>query len=950
MFSPAITSQQRNLLPTCQEEPTIRSVSDSAADDNDVGGGFINHEDNHDDNTQLQSTSTSHVSSMMPWLERIQNVNRVKMWPPWPLNLFTHDDGDGHSTKTPKSKSSSSSSSTSTSSSSSEPITATNTYPSAAAIIAVYLRQRARIGIRQLQEVGSQLWFHLPPAAPPLLLLASIPYRVVREHKQAGITLTKRWVPLFKDAFARNLAWGGLGLAVTSWAHMEVHRKKQLTPLPLALPSYRSVSRVFLPPFLPEEVPEPEIQALQHSVQIQTVPDDEIVMDDKRDSTKSTTTTTATAPSSKESTSSSSLPAGRESSSSSSSSSTSSLSQVSSLVNPRYLKQHLSQLYENAPRPQTFNAVWTEWKRVRAARRREAAKVRRLAVFDELVALQALKRQAARQRQRRQEQDRLIKKRQSPGHHDSSTTTNPAIEDSSPPLGYALVTGASQGIGRAIAVELARWEIPLILVARDVDRLISLAYDLEACYGIHCCVLKADLSDIHAAEKIYQTTHDAGLPVDLLVNNAGFAHDGLAVDMDVTTVERMVMVNAMTSAKLSKLYGHDMKQRRRGRILMVSSMTGLTSASPNSAMYGATKAFGKSLALSMAKELEPYGVGVTCLLPGPVIGTQFRQRSGTKQALCWYLPFYPRPAHLVAHLGVMSLLDGDTQVIPGWQNRVFVQLIRPLLPQRMEIMAVQAAWTPVTLPKWFRRKRPSDEDRITDDDEKQVQQTDDDTTSTYRPIDLKPRYNLQLPPRLLELPEPPEPPAPRQLSESSNDSFDDDHNDNDSDNDNPMSVTSKNATENPFQDDSSHVSESEEQLDHRRRDESDVPPNVIKPKVETPNATKDSASTNEGTTEMPEEATYSKVGRKEEVDHSDEKVRDVCNVTKAEEKPKLSPKEESSPPLLRSNISREPMRGSSDNENESSKSSSHGGFKDPFRSNRKWNLDDWNNEDPMAWN
>jgi hypothetical protein len=195
-----------------------------------------------------------------------------------------------------------------------------------------------------------------------------------------------------------------------------------------------------------------------------------------------------------------------------------------------------------------------------------------------------------------------------------------------------------------------------------------------------------------------------------------------------------------------------MRARGRGRILMVSSMAGLTSSSPNTALYGATKAFSKSLALSMAKELEPYGVGITCLMPGPVVNTQFRERSRTGRALCWYIPFYARPASTVAHLGVMSLLDGDTQVIPGWQNRVFVRLLIPILPQRVETMCVQAAWSPLRLPHLNLFRRGQDE--ITEETRKPEKGSLIDTTpSPAIHLDLTPRYNMQQPPRLLILPE-----------------------------------------------------------------------------------------------------------------------------------------------------------------------------------------------------
>ena len=662
----------------------------SAIDDNEnetvfaVMKGEILHADEDDsDNDELSSVdpdtndafstrrSTTGGDAIDPL--SVLLVNRVKMWPPWPLSLFLQprmdpNDADGQGIPT-----------------------AANSYPSAAALFWAYFRQRARVGVRQLQEVGSQLWFNLPPAAPPLILLASIPRTIIIENKETGVSLTKRVVPIISNPFARNLALSGLGLAVMSWAHMEINRKKKLTPLHLAVP-YQSVSKVFLPPYLPEYVPEPEIEALE-SVEEEAA-EGTIKQDGDGDGSNS----------------------------------------VISLVSPRIRKQ-LNQLYENAPRPPSLRTTFREWNRMRDARSREAAKIRRLSIFDELVALQALKRKKANWKR--------------------SIEATPAGGEAEKIPGYALVTGASQGIGRAIAVELARWEIPLILVARDLDRLTSLAYDLEACYGVKCCVLKADLSKSDAAEKIYETTNNAGLCVDILVNNAGLSSEGLSVDVDIEDLERMVMVNAMTYAKLSRLYGRDMKERKRGRILMVSSMSGLVSASPNTAVYGATKAFAKSLSLSMAKELEPYGVGVTCLMPGPVVGTEFRSRSGTEQATCWYLPFYARPAQAVAHQGVMSLLDGDTQAIPGVINRVFSKIFRPILPQRVEVIAVHIAWTPfsIKLPKFLRRR--GDEAEETDASKKRDR--DSDIKLSMPKPQLQPRYNSQLPPRLLTLPEPVKP-------------------------------------------------------------------------------------------------------------------------------------------------------------------------------------------------
>lgn len=639
--------------------------------------------------SQNTCTSTGSMTS-------VQLVNRVKMWPPWPLSLLQKESGGGGENNNNNESSSKSDDD--------QVVTASNTYPSAAAIALAWCTVRARVGIRQLEEVGSSLWFHLPPTLPPLLLVASLPRKV----GGSGDVAVRKIIPLFSDPFARTLVLGGLGVAVLSWAHQELNRKQRLAPLGLP---YResSVSRVFLPPFLPEMVPEPEIEALQQTTSSSSNSKDSLgtgdpQIDDDNDDDE------AEDP-----------------------------SQIFSMLNPR-LRKHLSDIYESTPliggnnngnNPLRRRGFFREWRRTREVQKREAAKIRRATIFDELVALQAIKRKSA-QRARK-----------------PKSGTGDDEQDRRNPVGFALVTGASQGIGRALAVELARWEIPLVLVARDLDRLTSLAYDLEACYGVRCCVLQADLSEIDAAERIHETTTNAGLPIDILVNNAGIAYEGLSANMDTSLIERMIMINTMSFAKLSKLYGQDMIRRGRGRMLMVSSMAGLTSASPNTALYGATKSFERSLAFSMSKEFEPYGVGVTCLMPGPVTNTQFRARSGTGRALCWYLPFYPRPAETVAHQGIISLLDGDTQVLPGWQNRAFAQLFRPILPQRVETMCVQAAWSPFQLPSLgslFGKHPPPP---ITELSSGGLVNT---APSGSIQLDLRPRYSFQMPPLLLQLP------------------------------------------------------------------------------------------------------------------------------------------------------------------------------------------------------
>ena len=286
---------------------------------------------------------------------------------------------------------------------------------------------------------------------------------------------------------------------------------------------------------------------------------------------------------------------------------------------------------------------------------------------------------------RKRTQETLLALRNSSNSTKSATDAN---------TGYALVTGASRGIGRAIAVELARYNIPLILVARDVSKLSAVAKDIETHYGIPCRILQADLTSPDCASRIHAATTKAGLDVDILINNAGVCTHGELIEGDIDDAFRMIQVNVGSVVELSRLYGKNMKDRRRGRILFVSSMSGALPGCPSVAVYAATKSFEKSLASSLGRELERYGVGVTCLLPGAVKDTAFASSSEIEDAACFHFPGYAKTPELVASEGIKGLMLGYPEVYPGWQNRLFVKMGLPMLPSRVSNIIGEWAWNP----------------------------------------------------------------------------------------------------------------------------------------------------------------------------------------------------------------------------------------------------------------
>ena len=450
-----------------------------------------------------------------------------------------------------------------------------------------------------------------------------------------------------KGFFARRVSLTSLGVAIVSWAHYEIRQQKRLVPLPLR-EEYRDYKKALLPPFLPEALPPLETSSGGLGAadeKMEPAETDEEIAQRRAKLRKEMGTDDAL---------------------------------LSDDVRSR-IKRELEYLYRAAPKPDTVVPTLQELLKKRMARARREEDIRRKAVVEELLALQALK--------------KISRKK-----NGSIKQKSDHADEREAPLGYALVTGASRGIGRALAVELARYEIPLILVARNMGQLKALADELVSCYGVPCCVLQADLSQPEAAAKVYQSTKDAGLRVDILVNNAGICTHGEHVDTPLDDIEQMVQINAGSVATLSHLYGKDMKKQRRGRILFVSSVVGAVNAGPRVATYAATKAFEKSLSLSIGKELEQYGCGVTCLMPGAVKETGFRSSSNTDDALCWKIPFYPAIAEDVAHRGVRAMLAGDPEVCPGLLNKIFLRVITPMLPQRLTTLIVETAWNPFRLP------------------------------------------------------------------------------------------------------------------------------------------------------------------------------------------------------------------------------------------------------------
>ncbi|MEV6478350.1 SDR family NAD(P)-dependent oxidoreductase [Streptomyces sp. NPDC051576] len=177
----------------------------------------------------------------------------------------------------------------------------------------------------------------------------------------------------------------------------------------------------------------------------------------------------------------------------------------------------------------------------------------------------------------------------------------------------AVVTGASSGIGRSFATELAGRGLDLVLVARRHDRLKELADTLRAAHGVEVTVVPADLADPAAAGEILDAV--SGLDVGLLVSNAGFGVKGPFEEGDSATLSSMLMVNCQAPTQLAHGLAPRLKRRGRGGVIFTSSVEGLIGC-PYSAGYSATKAYVVALGEALWAEFAPSGVDVLTLCPG----------------------------------------------------------------------------------------------------------------------------------------------------------------------------------------------------------------------------------------------------------------------------------------------------------------------------------------------
>ncbi len=241
--------------------------------------------------------------------------------------------------------------------------------------------------------------------------------------------------------------------------------------------------------------------------------------------------------------------------------------------------------------------------------------------------------------------------------------------------GYALVTGASEGIGYAIAAALAERDYGLILVARNEERLRHAGQRLQAQSGVDVVILPCDLSAPGAAEHVHQQVTAMGLDVRVLVNNAGLLFNGYFTDIPWAGQQQLLACNIVALTGLCHFFARHMAEKGGGHILNVAS-TAAWVAIPNQNVYAASKAYVLSFSHALANELKAAktGVTVTALCPSYTATNMLTSRAqGKVMQIPQSMILSPE---FVANRGVDACLKGRNQCIPGWSNyfsMMFVQ-------------------------------------------------------------------------------------------------------------------------------------------------------------------------------------------------------------------------------------------------------------------------------------
>lgn len=250
----------------------------------------------------------------------------------------------------------------------------------------------------------------------------------------------------------------------------------------------------------------------------------------------------------------------------------------------------------------------------------------------------------------------------------------------------ALVTGASAGIGAAFARELAARGCDLVLTARREDRLNAIADELKTEHGIDAQVIIADLADANAPAHMVEELARRSLPIDTLINNAGYGVAGSFLASDWRTHEDFIRVLAIAPTQLCHRLLPAMRERGYGRIVNVASLAGLVPGTPGHTLYAAAKSYLIKFSQSLALENRTHGVNVCALCPGFTY-SEFHDVTGARAKVSKMPAWMWMDAPTVVRQGLDAVERGEIVYVTGRINRA-IKVSFKLLPDRLALRLI----------------------------------------------------------------------------------------------------------------------------------------------------------------------------------------------------------------------------------------------------------------------
>jgi uncharacterized protein len=240
----------------------------------------------------------------------------------------------------------------------------------------------------------------------------------------------------------------------------------------------------------------------------------------------------------------------------------------------------------------------------------------------------------------------------------------------------ALITGASEGLGKYLALECAQRNINLVLVALPGSKLHNLAHYITYNYGVQVWAFEKDLCAEGSCTEIYDAVKAQGLTISMLINNAGMGCTKYFDECDMTLYDQMIYLNIMTTTTLTHLFLNDLKQSNPAFLLNVGSLAGLMPTDRKS-VYSSSKAYVITFSKILRSELKQHNVSVSVLCPGGM-NTSWQRTVQHRIVGAWLFRNSILDPCDVARITLTQLLAGKAMIIPGWWNQFFLACNRAL--------------------------------------------------------------------------------------------------------------------------------------------------------------------------------------------------------------------------------------------------------------------------------